>query len=59
MSRLGDITSVVALGHNELWGPSAANKPSVTSQMLWPMATMNCGGLWLQEFVQKYQTRTI
>ena len=44
MSRLGDITSVVALGHKELWRPWAANKPSVTSQMLWPMATMNCGG---------------
>ena len=49
MSRLGDITSVVALGHNELWRPSAANKPSVTSQMLWPMATTNYGGLWPQK----------
>ena len=28
-----------------LWRPEAANKVSVTTQMLWPLATTNCGGL--------------
>ena len=45
-SRLGDFSSVVAVDHNELWRPLAANRLSVTFQMLWPLATTNCGGLW-------------
>ena len=48
-SRLGDYSSVVAAGHNELWQPLATNRLSVTSQMLWPMATPNCHGLRPQE----------
>ena len=34
---------VVAASHNELWQPNASNSHSVTSQMLWPPATVNCG----------------
>ena len=31
--------------HNELWWPNAGNNLSVTSSMLWYLATMKCGGL--------------
>ena len=39
-----DLSNVVAFGHNELWRPRAANNVCVTSQLLWPSATTNCGG---------------
>ena len=42
MSRICDFSSVVSLDHNELWRLPAANKLYMTSQMLWPLATMNC-----------------
>ena len=35
----------MAFGHNELWRPKAAKSVSMTSQMLWPSATRNSGGL--------------
>ena len=38
-----DLSIVVAFGHNELWRPKAAESVCVTSQLLWPSATTNCG----------------
>ena len=38
------LSIVVAFGHNELGRSKAANRVSVTSQMLWPSATTNSGG---------------
>ena len=40
-----EFSNVVALGHNKLWRSLAENRFSVTSQMLWPLATANCSGL--------------
>ena len=37
-----DLSIVVAFSHNELWQPLATNSFSVTSQVLWSFATMNC-----------------
>ena len=48
-SRFCNYSNVVTVGHNELWQPLAANRLTVTSQMLWPLATTNCGGLWPQK----------
>ena len=39
-----DLSIVVSFGHNELWQPKAANSVSVSSQLLRPSATTNCGG---------------
>ena len=38
------LSIAVAFGHNELGRSKAANRVSVTSQMLWPSATTNSGG---------------
>ena len=47
-----DFSIVVAFGHNELWRPKAANRVSVTSQVLWPSATTNSsGGRRLQKWI--------
>ena len=48
-----DLLIVVAFGHNELWRPKAAKRVSVTFQMLWLSATMNCGGLAAAKFITK------
>ena len=56
-SWLGDISSVVALGYNELWRPVVANRLSVTSQSLWSLATTNCGSLWPQKASYMIATR--
>ena len=54
---------MVAFGHNELWRPEAANKVSVTTQMLWPLATTNCGGRkpqkWLLSWLKYRQMATL
>ena len=44
LAAICDLSIVVAFGHNELWRPRAANNVSLTSQLLWPSATTNCGG---------------
>ena len=44
LAAICDLSIVVAFGHNELWRPKAAESVCVTSQLLWPSATMNCGG---------------
>ena len=49
-SRHCDLSIVVAFWHNELWWPPAANSLSVTSQVLWPLATTNCGS-WRPQMV--------
>ena len=53
----------MAFGHNELWRPEAANKVSVTTQMLWPLATTNCGGRkpqkWLLSWLKYRQMATL
>ena len=49
MSQFRDFLNVVAIGHNKLWQPLAVNRLSVTSQMLWPLATTNYGCLRPQE----------
>ena len=36
----------VAFGHKELWQTLVADRLSVTSQMLWHLATTNYGGIW-------------
>ena len=35
----------VSSGHNDMWHPSDVNNLSVTCQMLWPLSTINFGGL--------------
>ena len=44
LAAICDLSIVVAFGHNELWRPKAAERVSLTSQMLWPLATTNSGG---------------
>ena len=43
---LWDFSNVVSFGYNELEWPLAMNSLYVTSQMLWPLATMNWSDLW-------------
>ena len=47
------LSYILAFGHNELWRPKAAKMVSVTFQMLWLSATMNCGGLAAAKFMTK------
>ena len=41
-----DFLNDVAFGHKELWQTLVADSLSVTSQMLWHLATTNCGDIW-------------
>ena len=41
-----DFLNDVAFGHKELWQTLVADSLSVTSQMLWHLATTNYGGIW-------------
>ena len=41
-----DFLNGVAFGHKELWQTLVAYSLSVTSQMLWHLATTNYGGIW-------------
>ena len=58
-----DLVVVVAFGHNELWRPKAAKKVSVTSQILWPLATTNSGcrrpQKWLLSWLKYRQMATL
>ena len=47
------LSYILAFGHNELWRPKAAKRVSVTFQMLWLSATMNCGDLAAAKFMTK------
>ena len=40
-----DFLNDVAFGHKELWQTLVADSLSVTSQMLWHLATTNYGGI--------------
>ena len=39
-----NLTIIVAIGRNELWQLKDTNSLTVTSQMLCPLTTTNCGG---------------
>ena len=45
---------VVAFGYNKLWWTKDTNSPSVTFQMMLPLATTNCSSRWLQKMVIKW-----
>ena len=45
LSRPCDFSNVMTFNYNKLWRPPIANRFSVTSQRLWPLATTNYGGL--------------
>ena len=40
------LNHVVVFDHNKLWQFPDGNSFSVTSQVLWPKTTTNCGDLW-------------
>ena len=49
--RFCEFPNFVAIGYYKLWWPMIANISFETSQMLWHLATRNCGGLCLQKIV--------
>ena len=42
------ILNVESFNHHELWRLLVINSLPMTSQILWPLITTNCGGLWSQ-----------
>ena len=52
---IGDTKNLVPFGHKELWQPLPRIGVPVTSTMLWPMATTNCGDLRSQNSVCEFR----
>ena len=56
-SRIYDIKNLVAFGHKNHGGLRPQKGGTVTSMMLWPLATTNCGGLRSQNSVYDFRKR--